>query len=94
MLTIIYSYADKFLMHHTDSVLNPEDISTLGGVVEQAKRGLSVNMSSSMQIDHFIDGYDFHHTLTRAKLEELNAGLFSRSLEPVTQVLSRKIYLA
>ncbi|RYP90019.1 hypothetical protein DL770_003864 [Monosporascus sp. CRB-9-2] len=54
---------------------------------EKAKRTLSSQMSTRVEIEAFFDGKDFSETLTRAKFEELNMDLFKRTLKPVKQVL-------
>lgn len=55
--------------------------------VEKAKRTLSSQMSTKIEIESFHDGNDFSETLTRAKFEELNNDLFKKTLKPVEQVL-------
>lgn len=55
--------------------------------VEKAKRTLSSQMSTRLEIESFFKGEDFSETLTRAKFEELNMDLFKRTLKPVEQVL-------
>ncbi|GKT46451.1 endoplasmic reticulum chaperone BiP [Colletotrichum spaethianum] len=54
---------------------------------EKAKRTLSSQMSTRIEIEAFFDGKDFSETLTRAKFEELNNDLFKKTLKPVEQVL-------
>ncbi|KAG8921188.1 ATPase with role in protein import into the ER [Tulasnella sp. 408] len=55
--------------------------------VEKAKRTLSSQMSTKLEIESFEGGNDFSETLTRAKFEELNNDLFRKTLKPVEQVL-------
>jgi len=55
--------------------------------VEKAKRTLSSQMSTRIEIEAFHNGKDFAETLTRAKFEELNMDLFKKTLKPVEQVL-------
>ncbi|TWU73092.1 ATPase with role in protein import into the ER [Metarhizium rileyi] len=54
---------------------------------EKAKRTLSSQMSTRIEIEAFFEGNDFSETLTRAKFEELNMDLFKKTLKPVEQVL-------
>lgn len=54
---------------------------------EKAKRSLSSQMSTRIEIEAFFDGKDFSETLTRAKFEELNMDLFKKTIKPVEQVL-------
>ncbi|KAK6346531.1 ATPase with role in protein import into the ER [Orbilia brochopaga] len=67
-----------------------KDLKTMGKLkreVEKAKRTLSSQMSTRIEIEAFHDGNDFSETLTRAKFEELNIDLFKKTLKPVEQVL-------
>ncbi|KAJ5225915.1 Endoplasmic reticulum chaperone BiP [Penicillium chermesinum] len=67
-----------------------KDLKTMGKLkreVEKAKRTLSSQMSTRIEIEAFHEGNDFSETLTRAKFEELNIDLFKKTLKPVEQVL-------
>ncbi|PGH09182.1 chaperone DnaK [Blastomyces parvus] len=67
-----------------------KDLKSMGKLkreVEKAKRTLSSQMSTRIEIEAFHDGKDFSETLTRAKFEELNMDLFKKTLRPVEQVL-------
>lgn len=67
-----------------------KDLKTMGKLkreVEKAKRTLSSQMSTRIEIEAFHNGEDFSETLTRAKFEELSMDLFKRTLKPVEQVL-------
>jgi endoplasmic reticulum chaperone BiP len=67
-----------------------KDLKTMGKLkreVEKAKRTLSSQMSTRIEIEAFHEGKDFSETLTRAKFEELNIDLFKKTLKPVEQVL-------
>ena len=55
---------------------------------EKAKRTLSSQMSTRIEIESFYQGIDLSETLTRAKFEELNMDLFKKTLKPVEQVLA------
>ncbi|KAI9734007.1 MAG: ATPase with role in protein import into the ER [Cirrosporium novae-zelandiae] len=70
-----------------DITKNQKTMSKLKREVEKAKRTLSSQMSTRIEIESFHDGKDFSETLTRAKFEELNADLFKKTLKPVEQVL-------
>lgn len=55
-----------------------KDLKTMGKLkreVEKAKRTLSSQMSTRIEIESFHSGNDFSETLTRAKFEELNMDL-------------------
>jgi heat shock protein 5 len=67
-----------------------KDLKAMGKLkreVEKAKRTLSSQMSTRIEIEAFHNGQDFSETLTRAKFEELNVDLFKKTLKPVEQVL-------
>ncbi|ONH65602.1 78 kDa glucose-regulated protein [Cyberlindnera fabianii] len=74
--------------HGIDITDNQKAISKLKREVEKAKRTLSSQISTRIEIDSFVDGIDFSESLTRAKFEELNIELFKKTLKPVEQVLS------
>lgn len=73
--------------HDVDISKNQKSLGKLKREVEKAKRTLSSQMSTRIEIESFFDGMDFSETLTRAKFEELNNDLFKRTLKPVEQVL-------
>merc|ERR1719460_2202492 len=56
--------------------------------VEKAKRTLSSQHQTKIEIESFFEGEDFSETLTRARFEELNMDLFRSTLKPVQKVLS------
>lgn len=70
-----------------DASKNKRSVGKLKREVERAKRTLSSQMSTRIEIESFFEGKDFSETLTRAKFEELNMDLFRRTLKPVEQVL-------
>ncbi|QRW13851.1 heat shock protein HSP70 family protein [Ceratobasidium sp. AG-Ba] len=71
----------------TDVSKNQRAMSKLKKEVEKAKRTLSSQMSTKLEIESFENGNDFSETLTRAKFEELNMDLFRKTMKPVEQVL-------
>lgn len=73
--------------HNIDISENTKATAKLKREVEKAKRTLSSQISTRVEIDSFVDGIDFSETLTRAKFEELNINLFKKTLKPVEQVL-------
>lgn len=67
-----------------------KDLKAMGKLkreVEKAKRTLSSQMSTTIEIESFHNGKDFSETLTRAKFEELNMDLFKKTMKPVERVL-------
>ncbi|WOO76812.1 Endoplasmic reticulum chaperone BiP [Vanrija pseudolonga] len=71
----------------TDVTGNQKALGKLRREVEKAKRTLSSQMSTKLEIESFEGGNDFSETLTRAKFEELNMDLFRKTMKPVEQVL-------
>jgi heat shock protein 5 len=71
----------------TDVSTNLRALGKLKREVEKAKRTLSSQQSTRIEIESFEDGNDFSETLTRAKFEELNFDLFRKTMKPVEQVL-------
>lgn len=70
-----------------DVTKDPKAMGKLKREAEKAKRTLSSQMSTRIEIEAFFEGKDFSETLTRAKFEELNMDLFKKTLKPVEQVL-------
>ncbi|KAA1475720.1 heat shock protein 70 [Dentipellis sp. KUC8613] len=71
----------------TDVTGNLRALGKLKREVEKAKRTLSSQQSTRIEIESFENGNDFSDTLTRAKFEELNLDLFRKTMKPVEQVL-------
>jgi len=67
---------------------NMRSLRRLRTVCERAKRSLSSQSQTSIEIDALMDGQDLYTTLTRAKFEDLNLDLFRRCMVPVGKVLS------
>ncbi|GAA5867241.1 hypothetical protein JCM5296_002802 [Sporobolomyces johnsonii] len=70
-----------------DITKNLRTMGKLKREVEKAKRTLSSQMSTKVEIEAFFEGEDLSETLTRAKFEELNLDLFRKTMKPVEQVL-------
>jgi endoplasmic reticulum chaperone BiP len=62
-------------------------MSKLKREAEKAKRTLSSQLTTRIEIESFHEGVDLSETFTRAKFEELNNDLFKKTLKPVEQVL-------
>ena len=62
----------------TDVSKNLRALGKLKCKVEKAKRTLSSQQSTRVEIESFEDGNDFSETLTCAKFEELNMDLSGR----------------
>ncbi len=73
--------------YNVDVSNNNKALGKLKREVEKAKRTLSSQKSTRIEIDSLAEGVDFSETLTRAKFEELNIELFKKTLKPVERVL-------
>ncbi|KAH8816130.1 heat shock protein 70 family [Xylogone sp. PMI_703] len=85
---IINYFAKKYNKENNVDITT--DLKTMGKLkreAEKAKRTLSSQKTTRIEIEAFHDGNDFSETLTRAKFEELNMDLFKKTLKPVEQVL-------
>ncbi|EDU49524.1 heat shock 70 kDa protein C precursor [Pyrenophora tritici-repentis Pt-1C-BFP] len=85
---VINYFAKKY--NKENDVDITKDAKTMGKLkreVEKAKRTLSSQKTTKIEIESFHKGKDFSETLTRAKFEELNNDLFKKTLKPVEQVL-------
>ncbi|KAH7119725.1 heat shock protein 70 family [Dendryphion nanum] len=85
---VISYFAKKFNKENDlDITKDPKTMGKLKREVEKAKRTLSSQKTTRIEIESFHKGKDFSETLTRAKFEELNNDLFKKTLKPVEQVL-------
>lgn len=74
--------------HGIDITSNPKAIAKLKREAEKAKRTLSSQISTRVEIDSFVDGIDFSEPISRAKFEEMNIDAFKKTLKPVERVLA------
>ncbi|KAF7362090.1 Heat shock protein 70 [Mycena venus] len=81
---LIKSYKKKT---GVDVTGNARALGKLKREVEKAKRTLSNQQSTRIEIESFENGNDFSETLTRARFEELNMDLFRKTMKPVERVL-------
>jgi heat shock protein 5 len=81
---VINHFAKAFNKRHSvDVTKDAKAMGKLKREAEKAKRSLSSQMSTRIEIEAFFEGKDFSETLTRAKFEELNMDLFKKTLKPV-----------
>jgi len=88
---------DQRLMDHLISVFKRKNnidvrndkraMQRLRRASEMAKRALSTQTQTQIEVEALAQGIDFSERITRAKFEELNADLFKKTLTPVAQVL-------
>jgi len=62
-------------------------MAKLKSAAEKAKCALSSQMEVKVEIENFVDGRDFEHSVTRAKFEDLCMDLFKKTMGPVKKVL-------
>ncbi|KAL2134157.1 hypothetical protein VTI74DRAFT_919 [Chaetomium olivicolor] len=85
---VISYLADVFKgKHQLDLTKDLKAMGKLKREAEKAKRTLSSQLSTRIEIESLFNGIDFSETLTRAKFEQLNMELFKKTLGPVEQVL-------
>ena len=70
-----------------DITTNARALRRLRSACERAKRTLSAAPQAFIEIDALFEGIDFNSTIARAKFEEMNMGLFRKTMEPVEKVL-------
>lgn len=73
--------------HKKDMSGNPKSLAKLRVACERAKRNLSSNAMTTVDIDSLYEGIDFCAPITRARFEELNMDLFEMCMEPVEKCL-------
>merc|ERR1712054_95916 len=73
--------------HKKDCSQDKRALQKLKKEAERAKRTLSSNAQTRIEIEALFDGVDFSETLTRAKFEELNLDLFKKTMKPVKKAL-------
>lgn len=71
-----------------DLLSSPKAMRRLKAAAEKAKRALSSQTQTSIEVDSIHDGMDLNVTLTRAKFEALCNDIFQKTLEPVEKVLN------
>lgn len=70
-----------------DITSNPRALRRLRTACERAKRELSSQEQTHIQIDALYEGIDFNYTVTRARFVELCQDLFRNALDPIERVL-------
>ena len=73
--------------HNRDLTTDKQALQRLRSECERAKRTLSFKKEASIKINNLASGIDFCTTITRASFEEINADLFSFTIEHVEKCL-------
>lgn len=85
---LMETFATEFKRkHNVDMSGNKRALRRLRIACERAKRELSTATQTSIEIDSLCDGIDFVTTLTRARFDELCAGLFQLTIKVVKSTL-------
>ena len=72
---------------HVDITKDTKTMDKFKRELEKARRTLSSQVSTRLDIESFFKGEDYSESLIRAKSEEFTMDLSKRTLEPVEQVL-------
>ena len=73
--------------HKVDLSDNKKALRRIRSAAERAKRTLSGQSQTNIEIDSLYEGIDFTLNLTRARFESLCVDIFQKTLEPVERVL-------
>uniref|UniRef100_A0A175YPE2 Heat shock protein 70 n=1 Tax=Daucus carota subsp. sativus TaxID=79200 RepID=A0A175YPE2_DAUCS len=73
--------------HRKDISRNAKSLRRLKNACEKAKRILSHNAMTTIDIDSLYEGIDYHAKVTRAKFENLNLDLFRSCVDTVKKCL-------
>jgi len=86
---MVQHFIKEFKRKHRgkDLTSNARALRRLRSACERAKRTLSAAPQAFIEIDALFEGIDFNSTIARAKFEEMNMGLFRKTMEPVEKVL-------
>lgn len=87
-MRVVEHFVRKFKEKHgKDIKSNLKAFHKLKDSCEKAKRILSNEHETTIEIESLMDGIDFKEKLRRAKFEELNKDLFTKVMRPIEQVL-------
>merc|ERR1712164_102185 len=86
---MVQHFIKEFKRKHRgkDLSTNARALRRLRSACERAKRTLSAAPQAFIEIDALFEGIDFNSTIARAKFEEMNMGLFRKTMQPVEKVL-------
>ncbi len=87
-LIVDYLCDDIMKKHKKDVKSNPKALKRLNIAAERAKKNLSSSTTTTIEVESLIDGIDYSTTMSRAKFEQLADSFFTKSMEPLSKVLS------
>ncbi|GKA90449.1 heat shock cognate 70 kDa protein 2, partial [Tanacetum coccineum] len=77
-------FVQEFLSKNKKDISgDPRALGQLRAACERAKRTLSTNDQTTIEIDSWFERIDFHSTISRSRFEELNMDLFRNCMEHV-----------
>lgn len=77
-----------FRNKHQIDITSPKALSRLRTACEMAKRNLSFETQTTVEVTALHEDIDYHLIITRDKFEELCIDLFRKTMEPVDRVLT------
>ena len=66
---------------------NKRQLKRLRTACERGKRTLSSSTQALLEVDSLFEGIDLYTPITRARFEELNADLFTKTMKPVEKAV-------
>jgi L1 cell adhesion molecule like protein len=86
---MVYHFVNEFKKKNQKDISgNRRALRRLWNSCENAKRLLSSQAWSAVDVEALFEGIDFHSHITRTLFEELNKDLFRRCMEPVEACLA------
>ena len=84
---MVNHFIKEFKEKHKKDITGGKAYRKLWNACERAKRMLSSNTKTTIEIDSLYHGIDFYSFITRAKFEELNLNLFMKCMGPIEKCL-------
>eukprot|EP00268_Persea_americana_P059932 TRINITY_DN7414_c1_g3_i1.p1 TRINITY_DN7414_c1_g3~~TRINITY_DN7414_c1_g3_i1.p1 ORF type:complete len:645 (-),score=111.04 TRINITY_DN7414_c1_g3_i1:196-2130(-) len=84
---VSYFIEEIKMKHNKDISGNPRALKKLRDACERAKRTLSFEFDTSIDIDSLVEDTDFSTTISRAQFEDLNMRLFEKCIHTVGECL-------
>ena len=86
---MVFHFAEEFKRKTKINIFDHKKaLSKMRKQCERAKRTLSSSTQAFVEIDSLCEGHDFNSSISRAKFEQINGGLFQKCLDCVHRVLS------
>jgi heat shock 70kDa protein 1/2/6/8 len=86
--TMVNHFVKEFFRKYTIDISgDPRALRRLKSACEKAKRILSSNTTTTIEIESLNQGIDFYSSISRAKFEELNKNYFDKCMEIVEKCI-------